>query len=231
MAISVTNLTSGQDITDQASYSTAVISPAADSLLIVAAHNQTPATLPTVSGLSLTWTERATIVYSTTCRLTYFTAVTGASPGSGALTIAHGGTSQANCQWTVDQATGIDTATPVVQTVTTNNLASLGTSITATLAAFGSSNNRPHGAANCWNDSATISPEAGWTELAEPGPHTDDSWGNLQSMWRDSVADLTPTWTYSASVYRGAIAIEIKAAASGTVVPIFYNHLITQGIA
>ena len=116
MAIAATLLTSGTSTTDGSSFTTASVTPAANSLLLVFVVNAvTGGADATVSGFSATWTRRVNQAASSSTKLSVHSAQLGATPGSGTLTIA-AAPATGSIVWHVVQVTGHNTAAPVVQT-------------------------------------------------------------------------------------------------------------------
>ena len=144
------NLINDGSTVDANSFATASVAPPADHLILMTVANThgTAATLPTVTGASMTWDQVDTVTNAAGLnRVTLFRAMA-ASPGSGVLTIDFGGVTQTACSWNVTWVAGAQTgangANAIVQSV--DNTAASATSLTVTLAAFGSSNNVAYGA-------------------------------------------------------------------------------------
>ena len=120
MALTFTTLTSGEDGDGGASSTTASISPAANSLILVAVStglSGAAAAPSSLSGLGLTWTARGNATISNgNLNVALFSAQEDASPGSGAITINYSGITPTNCIWEVVQVTGHDTTSPIAQT-------------------------------------------------------------------------------------------------------------------
>lgn len=119
MALTFTTLTSGEDGNGGASSATGSISPAANSLILVAVStglSGAAAAPSSLSGLGLTWTARGNATIGNgNLNVALFSAQEDASPGSGAITITYSGT-PTNCIWEVVQVTGHDTTSPIGQT-------------------------------------------------------------------------------------------------------------------
>lgn len=216
MAIAATLLTSANSSTDANTYTTASISPAANSLLLVFVWSSHATTAPdnVVTGLSLTWTQRAVTTNSTASRkLTCITAQCGASPGSGALTITS--TASIGDAWAVIQITGHDTTTPVVQAPTspTNTTSALTGSIT--LAAAGNANNRPFAAFGHRAQTATT-PRTNWTELSDDLSDASAPIAGFETQWRSDAFETTASATWTTSSQWSGIAVEIAASTGGT---------------
>lgn len=151
MAISAANVTTSGNSSDLSSYSTASITPSRNKLLLAWVYSiaATAPNTPTASGNGLTWVQVATILDSDGVRrLTLFRAL-GSSPSTGALTFDFGGQTQTGCVWSVVEYTGVNTtgsngANAIVQFDTEASAGSV-SSLTSTLAAFGSTMNATAG--------------------------------------------------------------------------------------
>lgn len=113
-AITLSLIIEGLDTVDATSFLTASVTPAANTqhLLSVSTGNNTGAiTAPTVTGCGLTWTVVGD-QQSGNNRTTVFRA-SGASPTTGALTIAYGGVTQGNCAWRLVAFLNANTGAPV----------------------------------------------------------------------------------------------------------------------
>lgn len=211
-AITNASLTSGSDIVDASSFTTASITPTANRLIIVVVANRdatTPTPVPTISGNNLTYVEIANVAFVTRRRITMFRAM-GASPTTGVITIDMGGDTQENCRWSVYEFDGVDTtgtngSGAVVQSATNSANAA---SLTVTLAAFGSTDNGATAGFGKGNTQDTVN-ETGWTEI-----HDVTSEGaSIETQWRvDNDTTASASWTTASGT--GGIAIEIKAAAA-----------------
>jgi hypothetical protein len=227
MAVSGTLLTSNFDNVDAVSFTTASVSPAANSLLIVgeflaAATTAGTANITDSSGL-LTWTTqihdldggRSAGIHTAQC---------GASPGSFTITVNQtgGDATHTGCGHAVVQVTGHDSGTPVVQTKLVGGDGSTNTAgveVTGTLTTDPSG--RPNNRVFCfWQTrlNETITPRANWTELSENLGTAPNS--TYETQWRDdgtNEATYGATWATGVIRYIG-LAIEIAAAVSTPVI-------------
>jgi hypothetical protein len=111
MAMQYSNLTYSSNNTSVSSLTTATITPANGSLIIVSVgnnHDNISTNVPTVSGLSLTWNQIITQNDTSGTqgeRSTMFCAAVTGFP-SGTLTISWAGQSQSNAGYSVDQFQG-----------------------------------------------------------------------------------------------------------------------------
>lgn len=216
MAIVGSNLTSGgaQNVASQA---TASITPTANNLVLISItsrHGSADPAQPTVTGCNLTWVQVNTISFDRTGsqkRITVLRAL-GASPSSQALTIDFGGQTQTNVSWTVDQFSGTDItgangANAIVQSTTSWNNGTAGSSLTVTLAAFTNTANGTFGAFGL--DTNTGHTVGGGFASVGYGQDAADS-TSAESEFKtanDTSVDYSCT-----SALMGGIAIEIKAA-------------------
>ena len=151
-AVTATELTTGADGANGASYVTASISPTANTLIlawVTNSRNSSPAT-PTLSGNGLTWVQVTTVAWGTiatpTWRTTLFRAM-GASPTSGAVTITVPGNAT-GCLWSIQQFGNVDTSGTdgsgaVVQAA--SNATDSNTSLSVTLAPLANATNATAG--------------------------------------------------------------------------------------
>lgn len=213
MAVAVTNLTNG-NTNNSSSVNTASVSPGANKLItvtVVNARNGQPATLPTISGASMTWTQVNTVTANTNSwRGTIFRGLS-ASPGSGALTISFGGTSQdAGILWYVNEfsgtkTTGTNGADAIVQSAT-NVATGTNSGITVTLSAFGNSNNAAYGYCATQGSSPTVG--SGFTLISTQTSVSVRSINEFKNS-QDTTVDFS--WG-SVGTQGHAIAIEIAAS-------------------
>lgn len=220
-----TGLTSGLADNAATSYATASVTPTANRLVLVAVHsanqNETPGT-PTLSGNGLTYVQVATVLFDTIAapdgRLTLFRAM-GAAPSAGAITISFTA-NQDGANWSVVECSGTDTggtngSAAVVQSAT--NRTNSASSLTVTLAAFGSTDNATYGAFAIGATQALVQ-GTGFTEIHEV-QSSDTPARSTMTEWRnDNDTSVDGSW---ASLNTAAgIAIEIKAAAAATIIKV-----------
>lgn len=214
MSLAPTVLTSSYNNADQASYTTASISPGGERYLCleVFSSRTAPTAVPTISGLSLTWIQEATVSITPAAsehRLTRFYARTPVSPGSGTITIDFGAATQGGCAWAVlELSADIDHVDPFVQSLTANPGTSAA-NISVTLAAYNSANNRPLIAIWHLTNEASAE-EAGYTELVDHNGATPNS--GFAVAYHPTSADTTPSYSWvTATTSRLAIASEMRA--------------------
>jgi hypothetical protein len=229
MSLVVTSLTSSSTAgASIGGFTTASISPAGNSLLVlwVSGFDGASAqdfTVNSVTGLGLTWTraELGTAGATPKGDLEAWTAECGASPGSGAITVAatvsniNGGFG-----WDVDQVTGQDPTTPVV----VSNIQQTKNSSAASSATFNTAGSSLNlfllmstvliGTGQSVTQTASETPA--WTQLAQVQSNTASQNGvSLQTQVSPDVTHLTAGATWTGSHSWGTIGLEI--AASGPV--------------
>lgn len=207
-----THLTSSYNNVDATSFATASISPTASRWLVADVWSRDDVgsiAAPTITGLSLSWTtEHTKIPAAGTHQVTRAYAATGGSPGSGAITFNFGAATHDGCAWIVyELSSDVDAADPFVQSV---SIDVTGTSISVTLAAFGSSDNRPLiCAAHRANEISN--PEAGYTEIGDVSGTGPDE--GFAAAYHGTTTDTTPSYSWVTNTSPCiAIASEIKAA-------------------
>lgn len=216
MAIAFSSKTTGNTgAVPASSPATASHTPASNTLQLLAVEAWDPlgATLPTfssVTGNGLTWVAVGTLTSGGILRHSVYRAL-GASPSAGATTINI--SILANCSWCLVEATGIDTSGTngsgaIVQTVT--NQSASATTLSATLAAFANSNNRPFltGEGEDPNTAITL-PD--FTQINVVNNFTGSGYIiNLNTAWKNSV-DLSPDVSQASLSFLQLIACEIAA--------------------
>ena len=217
MPITAANLTASGDTTDGTSYTTASISPAANTLILAFINNidLTTAGTVTLSGNSLTWVEVDTRTFGGENRQTVFRAM-GSSPSSGAVTITiTGAVSNLLCTWTIDQLSGTDTSGTngsgaIVQFLSDGVFPA--TTLTITLAAFSDTANATHG---FWyqNGDTGMTAGSGFTELSDTS--INDAVLGLRGVMSEFRSDNDTTVDASRATSAGIVGygIEIKASA------------------
>jgi len=214
------HLTTGGSQKDTDVYTTGVIAPTADALILVwVAYGRSDSTVPsspTLSGNGLTWVEVASVNYKASGdtpgaqrrRLTLFRSM-GAGPAPGAVTITFSN-DQTVCSWSIAEYVGVDTggaqgSAAVVQSASNSDKDV--SSIAVTLAAFGDPLNRPAMGVGL-RGSDTLEEEGGWTLIGRRA--TKES---IMSAWKSDSTDTSCTALIpGASGHVGAIAVEIKYA-------------------
>lgn len=198
---------------NQTSYANLSWTPPVSGLIIlfVLATRATGPDTPTVSGNSLTWTQIGTTLDCGAggTGLSLFAADASGS-AAGVTTIDFGANTQASCNASFFEATGVDLTGGVAAAFVQNprNTAASGTTGTVTLSAAAHADNRPIvGFFHQANEAATE--RANWTEA-------DDLAGSagirdLETQWRADAFETTATATWASSSAWGGIAAELKA--------------------
>jgi hypothetical protein len=216
-SISQTLLTSGNDVTNLNTYTTASVSPAANTLVTIAvlSHRASATISPTVTGGGMaSWDLVASVDFDTLAlphrRLSIYRAMS-AAPGSGPITFKF--TSQvSNLEWIVSQWSGVDPngandngASAIVQTG--SNRANSVNGLSVALAPFASTTNVALGAFGVNSQVLTITPATGFAEIDEQ-PAAEGTRGDLQTEWAVNRPTIGATWS---NLKGGVVGIEIKS--------------------
>lgn len=212
MTLVLTLLLDDPDNADSLTYTTAAVTPAADSGIVVCVHYTTnstldPPALDTPDWLSGSWTQEA-VAQAGTQGLVIFSGKATSSPSSDDLTATFGVT-QAGCGIGIVQVTGQDATDFVVQTATDTGPSATAASVTLpgalvaatsiVLAAIGITEN------------VAIDPANSETELLDNGHNQPTR--RMQIQYK--LNDATSSWTFASAIHRAA-AIEIKEAAASS---------------
>lgn len=208
MPVLATQKTTGGTATDGSSFDTASFTKDANTVTLVAVgldNGGGAAPTTTIAGLGFTWTEvRNKLTPGGTRRITLFRAMA-ETAATGAITITHSGTAQST-NWSVTQfsnvdLTGTNGANAIVQSADASSDAA--TTLTVTLAAFGSTDNATYGAIQK-NGTEVITPGADFTELGE-----NNAEGTIQAQWRD-VNDTSVDWSWASNHAIAGVGVELK---------------------
>jgi hypothetical protein len=220
MAIGATLLTSNYDNANQTSYTTASISPAANSLLLMWVYDAI--TTPIVSkgvptGLSLTWEEIGTRAQDDgEKRLSLFIAQCGGSPGSGTITITEadmgGGTTAIGCAWSIIQVTGHHTTYPVRQPVFPVCTIAANTSYAVNFPQGAADSNSRCFAAVGAAVSGGVTERASWTELSDNSGASPTV--SFATQWRSDAFEATASGSYGSATDVLLAAVEIAEASA-----------------
>lgn len=221
--IGVSNLTTTGNNADATSYATTSISPGPNSLILAWVYSiaTTAPNTPTASGNGLTWVEVDSQLDSASLRrITLFRAM--GTPTPGAVTFDFSGQTQTGCAWSIAELTGVDTSGSngsgaIVQSAK-NASAGNATSLTVTLAAFGSADNFTLGGFGVPLNTASLpAAGSGFTLIGQRNQSTPNlSIGSEYLAGNDTSVDMTSA---ASSIPWVGIAAEIKAAASATMAP------------
>jgi len=211
------------------SVATGSVSPTANRLVLAvvfnAAFNVAQAEPPdTVAGAGLSFELIKSEADTTTGVCISMWRALSASPSSGAIT-ATWSHSMYYGTISVTEVDGIDTsgsngAGAVVQSASSRDSSGSATSSAVTLSAFGNANNGAAFGTGRTLAEATIrtcTPDTGWTEIHDFGTNyaSGAASASLETQFRASN-DTTATGTWSSAGYIHSVAIEIKAAGSGS---------------
>jgi len=209
-----TLLTAGSDTGNSAaSYSTASITPAANEVVVlyvlVTIGSGTAGTItPTHPSITFSSAHQSRTFNGTLRRLEMFTGVASASPSAGVITLTPSAATQTGVLWVVQQWTGVDTTSPVVQS---NAGSGTGTTLSTTLSAFASAANAT--AAGGGNDAAGSGTWTAGTNFTLLGNPSAMSTPSTRIAGEYQLAnDTSPDLTNSTSTTWGFIAAELRAA-------------------
>lgn len=226
MAVACTNILQTGSAVDGTSYSTASISPVANRLYILLVKSRTyistDPNVPSVSGCGITWNTISSIAMDNagTSRQkgTLYWGLN-ASPSSGALTFDLSGQTQQACSWVLDELTGINTTSPIVQskTAVVASGATAQSTITATLdSAFSSVNNATYGAIAKGSTANVAHAGSGFTQIGYFAETTENSMVVASEFRNDN--DTSIDWTLdTADAEIGVWGVEIAAAVTTAV--------------
>lgn len=205
------------DISDLSTYNTGSKTPTANLLELFYAYSiaGTAPNIPTVAGDGLTWVQIATVLDTNSLRrITAFRAL-GSAPTTGALSIDFGGQAQSGCGWSWSEFSGINTtgtngSGAIVQSAT-GITAGTATSLTVTLAAFGSANNGTSGGFGFpLNTAGVPNVGSGFTLLGRANQTSPNL--TIGSEWRADNSTSVGMDSAAASVPWAGIAVEIAAS-------------------
>lgn len=220
-----TNLTKGGTTTDANNFNTASVTFTANRLYILTVNTRTGISAnpnqPTATGGNVTWvvpTNGSEVIDTTSSSRRRLTVLCGicSSTTTGAVNIALGGQTQETAGWIIDEiASGFDSSGTIVQAAKNNSQVAV-TSITATLAAFGSASNATYGAFGCSNGTTNPTAGSGFATVTENTDAGGDGNLGLETEFR-ADNDTTVDFTFSSDSELGCIGIEIKAAVTTAV--------------
>lgn len=215
MAITATHHESQIDDSNLTAYTTGSRTPTANRLQLidVVLSDTNPVLAPSVAGCGLTWVSMGGVEYDTagTRHAVYRFRALGASPTTGVLTIT-ATEAMLGCGWSWAEYAGIDTSGTngsgaIVQTVTNSGT---GTTLSATLAAFGSVDNGVSCGLSTDADSV-FTAGGGFTILGQDVSASASPTASIGQQWR-ADNDTSPDATIAVSATWGFIASELKAA-------------------
>jgi hypothetical protein len=224
MPVSASVLTQDGTTADQTSYTTASVTLTANRLYLLGVGgvltDSTP--LPTITSSGATWAAVAGVSHSSIAspdvRTLVFRTMVG-SDQTGAITIDYGASTMEACNWILTEWTGIDTggtngSGAIVQSATARNDSA--TSIAVTLAAFADAVNNAAFGLGCANttDAITLDSSPGtYTALGDQTHAGALLISHIRGEYRVGE-DTSVAFATASTRSWGAVAIEIKAAAS-----------------
>lgn len=197
------------------------VSPAANALLVVIAGTTAgsggaqfanPTIADTFSGGSLTWTRQVQFEQASTssAATVIFTAQTGATPGSGTVSVTWPTASTRRVIHVCQVATDFNTTTPVAQVASGGS--GPATTLSLTLPGTPAASSLVMGGVVSRGDSdVDATAGANFTELVDTAASTNT---NLQVQYDAASATTTVDWSALGTLNAG-VAIEIAAAAAG----------------
>lgn len=213
-------LTSIASAADAQTYTTSSISPAGNSLLLMAVQPANtanpPPGEPTIGGtLSATWTKVDTATFNTIAspkaRLSLYYTQLGASPGSGTVSVDFGATA-GGCNLVIEQLTGHNANNPVTANKGQSTVDS-STSTGVTLSALASTLNLVYQCASR-DGAARLNPATGFQEFYDASQATPAY--NLETAWATNKTTAT-AGPISGSAAIAVIAVEINEATVGLI--------------
>jgi hypothetical protein len=215
VAITATHIESDISDANASSYLTGTRTPTANCLQVIDVElsDSNPILAPAVTGCGLTWVHVDGVEYDTagTRHAVHRFRALGASPTTGQLTITPT-EALLGCGWSWAEYDGIDTSGTngsgaIVQTVVNNGT---GTTLSATLAAFGDAANGVSAGLSTDGDSV-FTAGTGYAILGQDVSASASPTASIGQEWR-ADNDTTPDATIGSSAQWGIIASELKAA-------------------
>jgi len=209
-------LTSGQNITYQETYNTAVISPAGDGIIIAGIRTNHSLTVPVLSGCGLTWTLVRQLQFFFDYEHLFIYKGVG-TPTSGAISIQVPGANSPTCLWQIIECPG---ASEVIQSasqvgsVTYPNITHQFPPATVALNAFDKANNGVVAVVSGYG-SSSFTQKAGYTLVNVVGQTS--GYGSMGMEWYGSQ-DTSPGWSAQSGLLNGyddawgGIALELDYA-------------------
>ncbi len=220
MAISTpTKMNTLSQTTTAAAITSASISPAANSLLIVVVGGQHsagtafPCTITdSLSGGALTWVDYESLADESSSSMNVIGwAKCGASPGSGAITATFNLSISRRQLVVIEVASGYNTTTPIAQNAINNALS--GSTLVVTLGATPATTSLViAGIYHRGTSPPTATFEAAFTSLDDTAGGTN---GRMQVVYDQTGADNNINWANTGTVSNAGVMVEISEAAGG----------------
>ena len=206
----------GSSVSTAATLATTSITPVANKLYLATVTSLTVVSVvpsaPTITGCGITWVNYANSVYDNSgtslSRITLFYGLS-AAPTAGVLTVDFGAQLQDTAIVTIDEASNVNTTSPIVQGATNAN-STAATDLIVTLAPFADVKNATYATFAKEATVATASLLSGLSSLNFFDVATKIS--NFSAYASGNV--LNPWVSWSASCQNGGIAVELKSASS-----------------
>lgn len=212
---------------DQNLYVTDPISPVADRMLylfVYQIHANTDIASPIITGGGVSTWSTVTTSFSTRRRLSCYRAATGASPGTGALTIDYSGITMASCAWMAISVvdcimTGTNGSDSVIQTVTRSQTS--GSTFPLSLPSAWSANDNIGIASVCINNSGFdfVPNDTTLTEFPNVAGGSSDNSRNLNVYYGRNGAAVDFGGTTSSTICL-SLAFELAGAVD---IPVLVN--------
>lgn len=222
MSITTSNLTHGNNTAGGSSATTASFTVPSNQLCLALVTSRVAAADPNHAAIT-GWTEVLSINYDNSGSQKRLTVLRFLGTGStGTQSITFGGQNQTDIVWVIDTFTGADTtgtngSGAIVQTASNTDTSGTGTTLTATLAAFGSVNNATYGAIAVGTISPSVTAGTGFAITGFDNATANGVYGG--SEFKNSN-DTSVDFTSSLNGELGLIAIELKAAAVAASTPL-----------
>lgn len=206
------------DPNDAASYDVTVTTPTAGRMVVVCIVNSrgSAATDPaSVTGCGITFTKAAGQAFNTIASPTRHIAVwygsTG-SPSAGPITVGFGGVTQTSCGISVFEIDGVDTGSPLGQSVKANASDTLSTTASVSLDDLAAAGNGYIAAVGVSAVKSDVVHRTNWTEVHDQSISSPGS--QIETQYRlGANDDASATWTTNARW--GIIGIEWAEAGGG----------------
>lgn len=222
MPVTQTLLTNNTSGTDDTSYATASISPTSGKTIAIMVHsrdNNTPFSVPTVTGVNMTWTQRVTKSQVNGNTGNTVTILSGVSDGTaGVLTISFA-TTQARIGWGVIEFDNLDTsgtngADGFVQSATDGSNTGSG-SVGPTLGAFSSADNATLAGFIMNGTNPSWTHEGGYTEIFDQVAESYCA-GMVEFIASNDTSPSATMVMDEGTQEYAAVALELKFKASDT---------------
>jgi hypothetical protein len=181
-------------------------------LLTVCSRGTAPMGVSSVTGGGITWTEAATAFTGTGPNMSIFRGLTTSGASTGALTITVSGGPTSSFKWIVDEFTGVNTTTPVVQAADCVSGVNQTTGTVALSGFADATNNVAYGVfAHNIQEAFTADASGGWAILVDNQTVVTGVIVQASEWKTGSDTSVTMTWATGTDRWSGT-AVEIAAA-------------------